>query len=424
MCSICGFKEKPQQATANVEISLRGIQASHQSQQPHYYSRLFNYLFTNISNSANAPFFLYTEGAIVPEGVTHLRVDHSVAAVPTRAFAHHHQLKEVVLPEGIQEIGVRAFRDCLALECINFPSTLTAIGFGAFAGCVSLTEVELDLSNKVTTSITTIGNWAFQRCTSLERIAIPSTLTAIGAGVFNGCISLKEVKLCEGLQRIEMLAFRNCTSLEQFQIPSTVSAIGDRAFHGCVSLREVKLVVGIQDIGRYAFTTCRSLEPIAVPSKAFVIETGVYLNDFGIETEYHHNCRLLTDGTITPEIHGQVVVASSECLMYMSVTGLAEVQNAINEIINSRERSRDENLERIRVLFAHYELERRKEVTTILELALWKAKVDESKHANTSSNKDEHHCHKRARIDDLNARKECRVKCGADIIIPDVLSFL
>ena len=68
------------------------------------------------------------------------------------------------------------------------------------------------------------------------------------------------------------------------------------------------------------------------------------------------------------------MVIASQCLEYMSVTDLAEVENAINNAIkNSRERTREENLERIRVMFADYELV---EVMTILELTLWKAKVD------------------------------------------------
>ena len=150
ICSICGFKEKPQQATANVESSLRGIQASHQSQQPHASSPLFN-MTTNLSNSANAPFFLYTVFAIVPQDATHVCVHPSVVVIPFAAFypvgvfEGRRRLKEVVLPDGLTAIGARAFYGCNSLERINFPSTLTAIGYGAFAGCTPLREV--DLSN-------------------------------------------------------------------------------------------------------------------------------------------------------------------------------------------------------------------------------------------------------------------------------------
>ena len=47
------------------------------------------------------------------------------------------------------------------------------------------------------------------------------------------------------------------------------------------------------------------------------------------------------------------------------------------------------------------------EVTPLLELALWKRKIDES-----------------ANIGDADTRGQCRVNCGADVIIPNVLPFL
>ena len=124
-----------------------------------------------------------------------------------------------------------------------------------------------------------------------------------------------------------------------------------------------------------------------IPLKAFFVGT-------------YPDCCLLTNGTITLTTRGLVVIAS-ECLESMSLAGLTEAENAINAINNSRDRTREENLEQIRALFAHYELV---EAMTILELALWKAKVDE--------------------VDDLNAREECRFICGAGIIIPIVLPFL
>lgn len=130
------------------------------------------------SRFPNAPFFLYTDGAIVPQDVTHVCVHPSVAAIPDRAFVGHRQLKEVVLPEGLEEIGRRAFNSCRSLKRINFPSTLTAIGPFAFGHCTSLREVDLS-------KVTTIGTSAFGGCRALERINIPSTVTTvIGAAAF------------------------------------------------------------------------------------------------------------------------------------------------------------------------------------------------------------------------------------------------
>ena len=191
-------------------------------------------------------------------------------------------------------------------------------------------------------------------CTSLERINLPSTVTAIDDFAFCDCVSLREVELTGGIQRIGREAFRSCSSLERIKNPSTLTVIGAYAFDGCVSLREMRLFGGIQDIGAEAFVRCSSLGRITIPSKAFVITK--------MDEAYQNCCLLtdrtitLTDGTFTPTSRanrGHVLIAS-KCLKYMSVTGLAEVANRISAITNSRERTREENLERIHALFSCY----------------------------------------------------------------------
>jgi hypothetical protein len=60
-----------------------------------------------------------------------------------------------------------------------------------------------------------------------------------------------------------------------------------------------------------------------------------------------------------------------------------------------------------------------KEVTTILELALWKMKTNESVHKRETT-----HHPKKFKTDVSDVRRQCRVICGADIIIRLVLPFL
>jgi len=60
-----------------------------------------------------------------------------------------------------------------------------------------------------------------------------------------------------------------------------------------------------------------------------------------------------------------------------------------------------------------------KEATTILELALWKAKISS---ANSSQGPDRRS--KKMKVDGSGLRQECRISCGADHIIPNVLHYL
>ena len=100
-----------------------------------------------------------------------------------------------------------------------------------------------------------IGDRAFSKCRSLERIVLPSTVTEIGIDAFNSCCNLREVTFNEGLQKIECTAFYKCRSLERIILPSTVTDIGYNAFNGCRDLKEVNLAMDLIRLRLVHFTT-------------------------------------------------------------------------------------------------------------------------------------------------------------------------
>ena len=63
----------------------------------------------------------------VPENVTHVRFHTSVLWVNDQAFEGRKQLREVVLNDGLREIGKSGFEGCNSLQSINIPSTVTKI---------------------------------------------------------------------------------------------------------------------------------------------------------------------------------------------------------------------------------------------------------------------------------------------------------
>ena len=114
--------------------------------------------------------------------------------------------------------------------------------------------------------ITEIGEYNFYNCESLENVSLPSTLKSIdGTGVgndvasasygaFQKCASLEEISLPEGLETIESYAFKECTSLKSIAIPSSVKTIGNCAFLSCTNLETVSFSVGpLTTVGDYAF---------------------------------------------------------------------------------------------------------------------------------------------------------------------------
>ena len=137
----------------------------------------------------------------VPKNVTHVRFHPSVVEVDDDAFEDRKQLIEVILNDGLKEIGDYAFNGC-ALQSINIPSTVTNIGMNSFSSCTGLRKVVLN------DGLIEIGTDAFTSCKTLESITIPSTVLEIGSEAFVQCENMREVELNEGLQTIGDRAFQ------------------------------------------------------------------------------------------------------------------------------------------------------------------------------------------------------------------------
>ena len=122
---------------------------------------------------------------------------------------------------------------------------VTSIGEDAFQDCTSLTSVAIP------SSVTRIKSYAFSGCTSLTSVAIPSSVTRIESYAFSGCTSLTSVAIPSSVTRIESCAFHGCTSLTSVAIPSSVTRIGEGAFRGCSISLLVKFTVPMRRLFAY-----------------------------------------------------------------------------------------------------------------------------------------------------------------------------
>ena len=90
--------------------------------------------------------------------------------------------------------------------------------------------------NGTTYPVTSIGESAFYKCSSLTSVTIPNNVTSIGGYAFYNCSSLTSVTIPNNVTSIGGYAFYNCSSLTSVTIPNSVTNIGGSAFSGCSSL--------------------------------------------------------------------------------------------------------------------------------------------------------------------------------------------
>ena len=109
------------------------------------------------------------------------------------SYAHNLYLNEklvtnLVIPDGVTEIGGSAFEGCTSITSVSFPDGLNVIGSCAFMGCASLTYVSIP------DGVTVIGDGAFCVCASLAGVTLPASVTKIFIDPFGSCPKLKSIR--------------------------------------------------------------------------------------------------------------------------------------------------------------------------------------------------------------------------------------
>lgn len=195
-------------------------------------------------------------------------------AVPAERWA---DLTEVVIEDGVTEIGKDVFQGCVGLTNVTIPGSVKKIGTWSFYMCKGLKNVDIPANmeigdssfrqsglEQVTVSGGSVGNYAFHRSEDLKKITV--NCETIGEEAFSGCDSLTDITLGENVKTLGDKAFYTCDALERVEIPSTVTDIGEKTFYSCPALKEAIIRAGTVKAG--TFYNCRALTTLIISDNA------------------------------------------------------------------------------------------------------------------------------------------------------------
>ncbi len=193
---------------------------------------------------------------------------------------------DVEIPSSVTEIGDSAFDGCPLLESVTIPDGVLDIGAHAFCCCDGLENI------LIPQSVTNIGTRAFVSCYNLRSFAVDPAnrfysardgflLNKDGTVLVQG-VNVVEARIPDGVTTIGEAAFEDCFRLECVEIPDSVTAIGDWAFSVCESLAGVVIPVGVMVIGDSAFSWC-GLTCVTVPENVKAIGERAFYGCWKLE---------------------------------------------------------------------------------------------------------------------------------------------
>ena len=152
----------------------------------------------------------------------------------------------LTLNEGIEYIGSRAFFKCGIIDLV-IPDSVTEMGIRAFYGCNKMKTLTIG------SGLTKIPNFAFYGCAKLEEVHLSNGTLIIGEQAFQNCKALTTIDLGKTLTTIEKAAFLGCESLADLALPASLAVIGDHTFRGMWSDGSIALPASVVDVGSHAF---------------------------------------------------------------------------------------------------------------------------------------------------------------------------
>lgn len=262
------------------------------------------------------------DNAFKGTGLTKVDFPSSLESIGTGAFQGLEKLQSISFPEDSQlkEIGSSTFASCKLTGELKLPKNLISMGESAFYDNQNITKVDFSENKKLTkipskafenslslteivfpTNLLTISEYAFHE-SLLQNVTIPSTVTSIGNYAFQSCQNMKSLAFVESNEKLTLGqgAFSGCSSLglgsSGVLTLNRSMEVGSSCFTGCTSLNQLIIAaespkeISIKD---NAFSGLSHLSRVTFGSSLKEIGTSAFQGT-GIQEANLSNCSKLT----------------------------------------------------------------------------------------------------------------------------------
>ena len=250
--------------------------------------------------------------------IRNIVIEYGVTSIGDLAFFDCRNVESISLSDSVISIGQQSFYWCEKISTIYIPKTITNINNKAFVDCRGLTAIIVDEDNEyysndengvlfdkeknvviyypvgnnrtsyiIPTGVTNIGFGAFDGAINLASIVIPNSVETIEGFAFNDCMSLNSIVIPDGVTTIEWCAFQSCTNLKWVKLPESLTTVGDNVFSICVRLESVSLPLNLSYIGEGLFNYCLALKNIFIPNTITQINEDMFRRCESLEDVYY-----------------------------------------------------------------------------------------------------------------------------------------
>jgi hypothetical protein len=206
---------------------------------------------------------------------------------------------ELILPDGLEEIGYTTFAGCKGLYGeLRLPENLKKIGEGAFDGCEGFSG-----SLEIPQGVTNIPSGCFNGCWLGGTLTLHDGITSIGDNAFANNGFKGELRLPKDLEVLSSSVFYNDDFSGLLVLPKNLRVIGDRSFaYNWRLTGTIEIPENVLSIGAGAFAKC-GIEGVVFPEGLESIRyEASYYEDGGAFQDCFGIGRIVCKGTIPPYV--------------------------------------------------------------------------------------------------------------------------